>query len=211
MCQNNICFKHQHDDGEGEDPAALDQQRVYNWFYVDSKIYVIPWQGEDPTTGIPTEAASKQRKAGDRIYDFAVYNDLGDANKPAEIRRILGGKATPTTIPYPRRLRTGRGLIDGKYETRNLGGEEIVPRPSHSLGLCLAVLCLYMSACACVCVCVSVSVYACVCLSLPVFPVCTYMCVPRCVHVCTPTCLTNPFLCLLCSECVCLSLRSCLS
>ncbi|KAG0562418.1 hypothetical protein KC19_9G144400 [Ceratodon purpureus] len=47
-----------------------------------------------------------ERKEADRIYDYDIYNDLGnpDADK-AFYRRPLGGSAD---FPFPRRLRTGR-------------------------------------------------------------------------------------------------------
>jgi len=46
-----------------------------------------------------------ERKSWDRIYDYALYNDLGDPDKKFDLDRpILGGKA----FPYPRRVRTGR-------------------------------------------------------------------------------------------------------
>ncbi|XP_061365130.1 seed linoleate 9S-lipoxygenase-2 [Gastrolobium bilobum] len=69
-----------------------------------------------------------ERKEYDRIYDYDVYNDLGNPDFGEKyVRPILGGSST---YPYPRRGRTGR------YPTRKdprceKPGEVYVPRDEN--------------------------------------------------------------------------------
>ncbi|KAL2322236.1 hypothetical protein Fmac_026615 [Flemingia macrophylla] len=67
-----------------------------------------------------------ERKSSDRIYDYDVYNDLGDPDINIDLKRsVLGGSKR---YPYPRRCRTGRKHSDKDplYEKKALNN--YVPR-----------------------------------------------------------------------------------
>jgi lipoxygenase len=67
-----------------------------------------------------------KRQASDRIYDFDVYNDLGNPDAGADSARpVLGGNKQ---FPYPRRNRTGRPRSAKDPESEARAGDVYVPR-----------------------------------------------------------------------------------
>lgn len=66
-----------------------------------------------------------ERKCFERIYDYDVYNDIGDPDKSLELQRPpLGGKERP----YPRRCRTGRPHCEADPLSEKRIGHFYVPR-----------------------------------------------------------------------------------
>ncbi|XAR60420.1 Linoleate 13S-lipoxygenase [Bertholletia excelsa] len=66
-----------------------------------------------------------ERQTHDRIYDYDVYNDLGDPDSDPELKRpVLGGK----DHPYPRRCRTGRPRCKTDSLSESRSSSVYVPR-----------------------------------------------------------------------------------
>lgn len=64
-----------------------------------------PYREED-LFNLRGDHVDRELKDGDRIYGYAVYNDLGNPDKgPKYVRPVLGGSKK---YPYPRRGRTSR-------------------------------------------------------------------------------------------------------
>ncbi|KAL2337924.1 hypothetical protein Fmac_012370 [Flemingia macrophylla] len=67
-----------------------------------------------------------ERKEWERIYDYDVYNDLGNPDSDTKFARpILGGSST---YPYPRRVRTGRKATKKDPKSERPAVELYVPR-----------------------------------------------------------------------------------
>ncbi|CAI0412782.1 unnamed protein product [Linum tenue] len=66
-----------------------------------------------------------ERQHGDRVYDYDVYNDLGDPDANFALARpTLGGKE----FPAPRRCRTGRPRCEADPSTEKKARDFYVPR-----------------------------------------------------------------------------------
>ncbi|XP_027344673.1 linoleate 13S-lipoxygenase 2-1, chloroplastic-like [Abrus precatorius] len=67
-----------------------------------------------------------ERKSSDRIYDYDVYNDLGDPDSSIDHKRPVLGASKQ--YPYPRRCRTGRKHSDADPMSEKKGLNFYVPR-----------------------------------------------------------------------------------
>ncbi|PSR86859.1 Linoleate 13S-lipoxygenase [Actinidia chinensis var. chinensis] len=66
-----------------------------------------------------------ERKTYDRIYDYDMYNDLGNPDSDIGLKRpVLGGKEHP----YPRRCRTGRARTEKDPLSESRSSDIYVPR-----------------------------------------------------------------------------------
>ncbi|KAC9456368.1 hypothetical protein E3N88_45803 [Mikania micrantha] len=71
------------------------------------------------------EAADKPREKKDRIYDYDVYNDLGDPDSDPDLARpVLGNKE----FPHPRRCKTGRPRTKSDPLSESRSSDVYVPR-----------------------------------------------------------------------------------
>ncbi|KAG6632538.1 hypothetical protein CIPAW_13G165600 [Carya illinoinensis] len=69
-----------------------------------------------------------ERKTQDRVYDYDVYNDIGDPDSSDDLKRpVLGGKEHP----YPRRCRTGRPRSDKDPLSEKRSSSVYVPRDEN--------------------------------------------------------------------------------
>ncbi|KAK9058562.1 hypothetical protein SSX86_023404 [Deinandra increscens subsp. villosa] len=70
-------------------------------------------------------AADKPREKKDRIYDYDVYNDLGDPDTDPDLARpVLGTKL----FPHPRRCKTGRSRTKSDPLSESRSSDVYVPR-----------------------------------------------------------------------------------
>ena len=84
-----------------------------------------------------------ERKTGERIYDYDVYNDIGSPDDSEDMARpVLGGQENP----YPRRCRTGRARSENDPNSESRSSSVYVPRDeefSEEKGLTFSVKAVY--------------------------------------------------------------------
>ncbi|BAT98351.1 hypothetical protein LR48_Vigan346s002400 [Vigna angularis] len=69
------------------------------------------------------------RKEHDRVYDYDVYNDLGNPDSKADLARpVLGGSSA---YPYPRRGRTGRKATKRDKNSETPSSDTYIPRDEN--------------------------------------------------------------------------------
>ncbi|KAH7433815.1 hypothetical protein KP509_07G087700 [Ceratopteris richardii] len=67
-----------------------------------------------------------ERKSGERIYDYALYDNLGNPDLSADLARpVLGGSKS---LPYPRRCRTGGKHTKADPKSESPSASTYVPR-----------------------------------------------------------------------------------
>ncbi|KAE9622309.1 putative linoleate 13S-lipoxygenase [Lupinus albus] len=67
-----------------------------------------------------------ERKSYERIYDYDVYNDLGDPDTNIQLKRTVLGATK--SHPYPRRCRTGRPNSHADPSSEKISSSFYVPR-----------------------------------------------------------------------------------
>ncbi|XP_057831404.2 linoleate 9S-lipoxygenase 6 [Cryptomeria japonica] len=100
--------------------SSLSSGRIFfannSYLPTETPVGLVGWRGEELVK--MRGNGTGKREPWDRIYDYDVYNDLGDLQNGKNLERtIIGGSAD---FPYPRRCRTGRNRlrINHAYEGR---------------------------------------------------------------------------------------------
>ncbi|XP_027354800.1 linoleate 13S-lipoxygenase 2-1, chloroplastic-like isoform X2 [Abrus precatorius] len=99
--------------------------------FFSNKSY-LPWKTPEGVKRLREEELEQlrgngqgERKSFERIYDYDVYNDLGDPDSNIDHKRpVLGG----TQNPYPRRCRTGRPRCESDPSSEKRSNNVYVPR-----------------------------------------------------------------------------------